>query len=190
MSSLKSKQQIREENINNNIAMWCSFWRENPHRFIVDYLGIKLFIFQQILIYFFFKKDFSLFLGSRGLGKTFLVAVFCCARAILYPGTNIVVVSSTRQQSGIIINQKIAKELMGKYPLLATEIKEIKTGINESTVIFKNGSTIQTAVCSDNARGLRCQILVLLMPFYIEIYEMNQAKSMKANLLKMVAKLL
>ena len=160
MSSLKSKQQIREENINNNIAMWCSFWRENPHRFIVDYLGIKLFIFQQILIYFFFKKDFSLFLGSRGLGKTFLVAVFCCARAILYPGTNIVVVSSTRQQSGIIINQKIAKELMGKYPLLATEIKEIKTGINESTVIFKNGSTIQTAVCSDNARGLRCQIFV------------------------------
>lgn len=64
----KSNKQQRQERIDFNIATWCSFWRHNPHRFIKDYLGVGIFTFQQILIYYMFKSEIVLLLASRGLG--------------------------------------------------------------------------------------------------------------------------
>lgn len=66
----------------------------------------------------------------------------------------------TKGQAKLIITEKIQKELM-QYPNIAREIKEIKTGSNQVLVVFQNGSTIEAVVSNDNARGYRCQILVL-----------------------------
>ena len=49
--------------------LWVSFWRENPHRFVEDYLGIKLFFFQKILIYMLNKVPFFMYIASRGQGE-------------------------------------------------------------------------------------------------------------------------
>lgn len=46
----KSEKEIaneKSERIMNGIAVWAGFYRANPHRFVVDYLNIKLKLFQK-----------------------------------------------------------------------------------------------------------------------------------------------
>lgn len=146
-----------------NFNEWICYYRLNIHRFVEEYFGIELKDFQKILLYCMSKPDFESlttfdWFASRGLGKSWLTMVFAVAMATLYPGIEIVVASSS---------VKTAKEFMKKitelqeYPNLAQEIDDINFGKEESSIIFKNGSTIYSKVCNDNARGSRCQILIL-----------------------------
>lgn len=91
--------------------------------------------------------------------KSFLVAIYGVARCILYPNTNIVIASGIRNQSSLVISSKVA-DLRKKYPAVADEIKEIKTNLQKTEVIFKNGSGMQAVPSSDNARGFRGNILI------------------------------
>ena len=52
-------------------------------------------------------RDSFVAIASRASAKTWLVAVLACGRAILYPLSEIVVVSSTKEQAGLIIEDKI-----------------------------------------------------------------------------------
>lgn len=156
-TEIKSK----DERLRNGFKIWTSFYRENVHRFVMEYFGIKLHLFQMILLYMMNKVSFFMYLAARGQGKSFLIAIYCCARAVLYPGTKIILASGTKGQSRLIITQKIDKELRLKFPNLAREIKEVKTGSNECVVVFQNGSTIEAVTSTDNARGYRGNILIL-----------------------------
>ena len=60
--------------------------------------------------------QYFMFLASRGLGKTFLSAVYCLTRCILYPGTKIIITAPTKSQ-GINVLEK----LKTNYSLLFTE---------------------------------------------------------------------
>ena len=57
MQTNKSKKQIKEEQFDNNLALWISYWRANPHRFVTEYLmgSNGIFLFQKILLYFMFN---------------------------------------------------------------------------------------------------------------------------------------
>lgn len=145
--------ELRAREAEENFGAWISYWRANPHRFATEHLQIGLFIFQQILMWCFDRFDLSMFIASRGLGKSYLVAVYCVVRCILYPETKIVVTSGLKKQANLVITQKIQKELILKYPRVAHEILDVKTGVNECEVIFKNGSTITTCSPTDNSRG-------------------------------------
>lgn len=70
MQTNKSKKQIKEEQFDNNLALWISYWRANPHRFVTEYLmgSNGIFLFQKILLYFMFKSELFLFIAARGLG--------------------------------------------------------------------------------------------------------------------------
>ena len=87
------------------------------------------------------------------LGKSFIIAVYCCCRAILYPNSKIIVGAGSRGQAKLLISQKIEKELMSMCPALRKEIKEIRCGANEARVVFWNGSTIEAVVSGDGSRG-------------------------------------
>lgn len=89
----------RSEKILNGAALWASFYRANPHRFVKDYLHIDLRLFQKILLVMMNICVGFVYIASRGQGKTFLCAIFCCVRAILYPGTKICIASGTRGQA-------------------------------------------------------------------------------------------
>lgn len=86
----------KEENYMNGVEIWVDYWRKNPHRFVMDYLNIKLHIFQQMLIYMIDRNDISAWIASRGLGKSFITALYCCVRCILYPGTKVIISSKTK----------------------------------------------------------------------------------------------
>ena len=101
-------QALNERRLMETVAKRASFYRANPNRFAKDYLNLNLRIFQQIIIVMMnLSTNFAL-LCARGQGKSFIIAVFCCIRAILYPGSKIVVTSKTRAQAYEIID-KIAR---------------------------------------------------------------------------------
>lgn len=59
-----------------------------------------------------------------------------------------------------MISEKIDKELRGMSPNLRKEIKEVRVGANEVSVIFWNGSSIVAVVSGDGARGHRGHLFV------------------------------
>ena len=96
------------------------------------------------------------------LGKSFLCAIFCCMRAVLYPGEKIAVASGTRGQA-VNVLEKIQLELIPNSPELAAEIdyKETKFTGPEARIAFRNGSIIKVVTASDNARGNRAHVLII-----------------------------
>lgn len=142
---------------------WAGYWRKNPHRFAADYLGLHLFLYQKILIYMMDKYATFMYIAARGAGKSYIIAVYCVIRCILYPNTNIVVSSGTKGQARLIISEKITF-LFNNHEAVRAEIgdrKNIRTGANDTEVLFLNGSKISAQTSSDNSRGLRCNILVM-----------------------------
>ena len=79
----------KQNKILRGVADWCAYYRSNPHRFAKDYLHLDLKLFQKILIVMMSVCSNTAFIGSRGIGKTFLSAIFYVIQAILYPGSKI-----------------------------------------------------------------------------------------------------
>lgn len=160
-------QQIKEDKTNrimNTVAERASYYRENPHRFCGDYLFPDtpnfLKTFQKILIWAMIHSDSFCFIACRGIGKTFLVALFSVIKCILYPGTKIVVSSATFKQSKELVG-KITDDFMHRSAMLRSEIERTSTGQNDCGVWFKNGSFLVCKVANENARGARCNVLII-----------------------------
>lgn len=152
--------QSHTEKILEGVERWTSFYRSNPHRFARDYMNLKLKDFQKALLIAFNDNHKSVYIAARGQGKSFLLAVFCCIRCILYPGTKICIASKTISQSVNVI-EKIQIELVPLSPLLKNEIRVISTSQGKSVVEWKNGSYIKVVTSSDTARGNRANILLV-----------------------------
>lgn len=155
-----AENMSKDERMRTQVKKWTSFYRLNTHRFIEHYFGIELFFFQKILLYFMNLNTFFMLIAARGLSKSFVIAIFCCARCVLYPNTKIVIASGQKSQAKLIITEKIEKELM-QYANLAREIKQIRSSSNEAKVVFWNGSTIEAVTSTEGSRGYRCNVLIL-----------------------------
>lgn len=138
-----------------NTLLWSTFFRRNLHRLAMDYLGIKLHIYQQLILYLMGISQLIVIVASRAAAKSFIIALYACCKAIVKPGSKVVLGSATRGQSKLIISEKIKNELMNMSPALRKEIRDIKDSANESIVYFKNGSTIKVFTANQFARGLR-----------------------------------
>ena len=167
MENKKSDRQLaneKSERIMNGIAYWGSFYRCNPHRFVKDYLNINLKLFQKILIYAMMCNNFFMYIAARGQGKTFLTALFCVVRCILFPKTKICVASSTRPQANEVL-LKITDDFMKNYGWgsdnLKREITYAAVGNNKAVIEFANGSWIRVVTASDSGRGARANILLV-----------------------------
>ncbi len=159
-SSKTVENMSKDETMRTQMRKWTSFYRLNLHRFVEHYFQIDLFFFQKILLFFMNLNTFFMLIAARGLSKSFMIAIYACARATLYPSSKIIIASGVKKQAKLIITEKIEKELM-QYPNLAREIKQIKSSANDATVIFHNGSTIEAVTSSENSRGYRGNILIL-----------------------------
>ena len=98
--------------------------------------------------------------GNNNLqGKTWLTALFCCVRCILYPGTKIVIASGTLKQANEVL-LKIQDDFMHQSVILCGEIEKCNIGQNDATISFKNGSWIKTRTSSENSRSARANCLI------------------------------
>ena len=154
----KEVANSKAEKLMNTIAFRASYYRENPQRLVSEYFGITLKCFQKILIYMMMHSNYLIYCASRGQGKTFLVALFICVRCTLYPGSKVVICSSTRTQGNETL-LKIQDELMKMSPNLAYEIKDCNIGQNNAKITWKNGSWAKVCTSSDSGRGSRANVL-------------------------------
>ena len=69
MTVKKSEREIaneKSERIMNGVAVWTSFYRSNPQRFVKDYLNVHLKLFQKILIYMMMLNNYFMYIAARG----------------------------------------------------------------------------------------------------------------------------
>lgn len=163
----KSERQLaneKSERIMNGIAYWASFYRCNPQRFVKDYLNINLKLFQKILLYAMMCNNYFMYIAARGQGKTWLTALFCVVRCILFPKTKICIASATRPQANEVLS-KIVDDFMKNYGWgsdnLRREITYHTVGNNKAEIHFANGSWIKVVTASDGGRGNRANILIV-----------------------------
>ena len=90
-----------------NLILWNTFFRRNPHRFVEMYMGVKLFPYQIIWFYLMSISDTFVAICSRAAAKSFLVAIFGITQCILYPNSEVVIGASTIKQAGLIISEKV-----------------------------------------------------------------------------------
>lgn len=152
----------RYERVMEGAAHWAGFYRKNPHVFAKQYLHLDLRLFQKILLIMMNYCAIFVFIMTRGGGKTFLCAIFCVIRCVLYPGTKICIASGTRGQATAVL-EKIMLELKPNSPELAAEIDEKQTKINgtNAQIVFNNTSYCKVVTASDSARSNRANVLVL-----------------------------
>lgn len=152
----------RYQRVMEGAAYWGSYYRSNPDKFAADYLHLNLKRFQKLLLVMMFWSTTFVLIACRGLGKTFLSAIYCVIRCILWPGTKVCIASGTRGQA-INVLEKIMFELKPASPELCAEIDERQSKVNgtNAQIVFFNTSVIKVVTASDNARGNRCHVLLL-----------------------------
>jgi hypothetical protein len=149
----------KDEKFRRKVKLWVGYWRCNLHRFAKD-LGVKLHLFQSILLFIIELYPNFMYIASRGTGKSFLIALYAILKAILYPNIQIVISSATKGQA-LLMQKQYIMYFINEYPLIANEISDISSSIQNPQVTFKNGATITPVTASENSRGHRCHILIL-----------------------------
>lgn len=157
--SVQELAQDKERKTMETVARKAGYFRKNPHRFVKEVLGINLKLFQKILLWAMMNYNYIMYLAARGQGKTWLTALFCCVRCILYPGTKIIISSGTLKQANEVL-LKIQDDFMKQSPILCSEIEKCNIGLNDATISFKNGSWIKTRTSTENSRSARANCLI------------------------------
>ena len=105
------------------------------------------------------SRDVDKKLHGNNKLKTFLTAIYCLVRAILYPETKIIVASDKLKQA-IQVIEKIDDERK-KHPNIRREISDLKTNPNDARVEFHNGSWLKVVASNDNARSHRANVIIV-----------------------------
>jgi hypothetical protein len=142
------------------LKAWISFYRWNLCFFVEHYMGVSLYPYQRFWINLISRSTEFLGVASRASAKSWLIAVYCIARCILYPGTTVALASSTKAQAGLIISDKCVA-LHNSHPNIARETVSITTNQNKWEMVFKNGSKINVVVSGEGGRGHRSNVTVL-----------------------------
>lgn len=72
---------------------WITFYRRNIPVFIEHYLGIALYWYQIIWLYLLNSHLSIVIVAGRASAKSYVIAIFSCAKCILYPNTKVVIAS-------------------------------------------------------------------------------------------------
>lgn len=117
------------------------------------FLGVKLFPFQAMAIKGMMISDYSMFVFSRGLSKTYSTAIYILLECILAPSANIGVIAGTFRQSKMIF-QKIEDVLAKPEAKMA---RDCGTKITKGTDMwtFKIGQNRAIALPLANGERLR-----------------------------------
>ena len=103
-------------------------------------------------------SDRFITIASRASAKSWLISVYACAIAVLYPHSEVVVVSAVQKTAGIIMDK--IEGLIREYPNLAREVENHYNTSNNRSCVFYNTSTIKVVACKDSARGNRSTLTI------------------------------
>jgi len=151
--------------------------------------GVKLAPVQEIVLRGMLNRNFSMFVAGRGVGKSFLAAVFCVLQCIFEPNTKILIAGPTFRTARFIFNN-IEKLVESKGADLLAQAFSIKPSKRNDQNEWKiNGGTITAIPLNgEKIRGFRANILLLdeylllpeeliktvLMPFLVAPQNMGE----------------
>lgn len=108
-------------------------------------LNIDLLVYQTVILDTLWHKRLPMLIGTRGLGKSFMLAVYALLRMIFHPGCKIVIVGSGFRQAKNIFdammtiydNAPVLKDLLSKQKNQGPkrEVDMVKFTIGKSTAI-------------------------------------------------------
>lgn len=152
------------------------FFKEHPHLQVVDifrdpnYLaytvwilfGVKLLPFQAVILAELWRRPFPLFVGCRGLGKTYLLAVYSMLRAMFMPDYKVVVVGAAFRQSKFIFeyceklweNGHVYRSMCTTNSGTRRSVDKLTFHINDSTI------TAIPVGTGEKIRGLRANAVI------------------------------
>ena len=143
---------------------FLSYYRYYIDKFAVDILGVNLFPFQRLIMRAMARYPNAMLICCRGLGKSWLCALFMICMAILYPGMAVGIVSGNGNQARMVIKQKIEGELQ-KNENIRREISSIRTASDDCIVTFKNGSSIRAITLGINQKGDSSRGKIIASPY-------------------------
>lgn len=124
---------------------------------------LKLLPFQQVMLQMLWSKKFPMILASRGAGKTFILALYALLRAILVPGSQIVICGAGFRQAKLVF--KYVETLYEASPLIkeALEYWDGPKYGSDMATLRVGLSTIQAIPIGDGEkiRGIRATCLIV-----------------------------
>jgi hypothetical protein len=167
----RKKQHLTQQQKEENIIEYCTFFRRSWDIFIEEFLEIPLFPYQRNMLLEIQDGEVVTLICSRGSSKSFCTAIAAVTACLLRSNYNVIVVSLTLAQSNLLISSKIDKELSnektGISPVLRQLRKdgwmEFKKDQNTGGLIveFGNGSTLRSFALAESLRGNLGQMVIL-----------------------------
>lgn len=153
------KQNVITDSRLKRLKDWNTFYRRNLQLFVAHYFGVTtLHDYQKIMLYEIGVKMETTVCAARATAKSWIIGLAAIALAVLYPKSEIVIVSSTKDQSAVIINK--IRGFYDEYANIRREIEKITINDNKREVVFRNLSHITVLALSDNSRGNRANIII------------------------------
>ena len=123
---------------------------------------LKLEAFQMVVLDMLWHKKFPMVIATRGAGKTFILALYCLLRALLVPGSKIIIVGAGFRQAKFVF--KYIEQLYEASPVVKEALSQWggpKYGSDAAT--FRVGlSSIKAIPIGDGEkiRGERATVLI------------------------------
>lgn len=142
-------------------------YRQVPVLAAKDLLGVDLVWFQRDILNDMFFKDYILLVLGRGVGKSWMNAIFCVLYAMLYPKTKIGLIAPVFRQACYIFD--FIEELYDESPYFRAAVrransrsKGIQRTYQNQIVRFNNGSFIEALPLGDGnkVRGRRYHVVI------------------------------
>jgi len=123
---------------------------------------LQLLPFQQVMLNMLWNKKFPMILATRGAGKTFMLAVYALLKALLVPGSKIVICGAGFRQAKLVFKyietlyeaSPLVQEAIGQWggPKFGSDAATLRVGLSTITAIpIGDGEKI---------RGLRATCLI------------------------------
>lgn len=164
--------QLRKEIYNDALE----YYRSHPDEFCEDVLGIKLNLYQCVMMRAAFKYNYTSFIMCRGLGKTWLSVLILVVYCLLNPNTLAGIIAPSFRQAKQALQEKYKDSLCQLSPFLEQEEEQFVCSVQQAYLKFYNGSKITAyPLGSDGAkiRGARLHIVLVDEAAYVPrfIYE-------------------
>jgi hypothetical protein len=126
------------------------------------FLGIELLPIQSAILEELWYRPFPMYIGCRGFGKSWLLAVYALLRCLLIPGTKIVIVGGAFRQSKIIF--EYMENILQSSPILksvASNQKIVHRDVDRCTITLFDSWAIAIPIGDGTKiRGLRAHTII------------------------------
>jgi len=142
----------------------AKFFKSNLGLTLKMLVGVDLLPFQEIMLRAMFAADNSLFVLGRGLGKSYLISLFCILYPIFYPGSQIVLISANFRASRRILEFADRAVHSKRAHLIETSFgNDLRKGNDVFSWTLDNGSKIFALPLSkgDGLRGQRASCTIV-----------------------------